>query len=104
MKMQHGSFSRFFLFAFLASFLALTLPCPASAQDYPSRAITVYCGYEAGATTDLTARGLAAGLEKLLGVAVVVENKAGGEPRWRPAWWPARSPTGIPWGSSPRES
>jgi tripartite-type tricarboxylate transporter receptor subunit TctC len=78
MKMQHGSFSRFFLFAFLASFLALTLPCPASAQDYPSRAITVYCGYEAGATTDLTARGLAAGLEKLLGVAVVVENKAGG--------------------------
>lgn len=78
MKMQHGSFSRFFLFAFLASFLALTLPCPASAQDYPSRVITVYCGYEAGATTDLTARGLAAGLEKLLGVPVVVENKAGG--------------------------
>jgi tripartite-type tricarboxylate transporter receptor subunit TctC len=78
MKMQHGSFSRIFTLAFLCSLVTLVLPCPASAQDYPSRPITVYCGYEAGATTDLTARGLAAGLEKLLGVAVVVENKAGG--------------------------
>jgi len=66
MKMQRHSFSRFFLFAFLASILALILPCPISAQDYPTKPITVYCGYEAGATTDLTARGLAAGLEKLL--------------------------------------
>jgi tripartite-type tricarboxylate transporter receptor subunit TctC len=47
-------------------------------QNYPEKAITIYCGYEAGATTDLTARGLAAGLEKLLKVPVVVENKAGG--------------------------
>jgi tripartite-type tricarboxylate transporter receptor subunit TctC len=78
MKMQHVSFFRFFIFAFLASFVTLILPCPASAQDYPSRPITVYCGYEAGATTDLTARALGAGLEKLLGVPVVVENKAGG--------------------------
>jgi len=47
-------------------------------QAYPDKTINIYCGYAAGATTDLTARGLAAGLEKLLGVAVVVENKAGG--------------------------
>jgi tripartite-type tricarboxylate transporter receptor subunit TctC len=78
MKMQRRSFSRFFVFAFLASFLALVLPGPVLAQDYPTKPITIYCGYAAGATTDLTARGLAAGLEKLLGVAVVVENKAGG--------------------------
>jgi len=78
MKMQPGSFSRPIIFAFLVLLVSLILPCPGPAQDYPSKPITVYCGYEAGATTDLTARGLAAGLEKLLGVAVVVENKAGG--------------------------
>ncbi len=78
MKIQYGSFFRFFILVFLGSFLALTLPCPASAQDYPTKPITIYCGYEAGATTDLTARALGAGLEKLLGVPVVVENKAGG--------------------------
>jgi tripartite-type tricarboxylate transporter receptor subunit TctC len=78
MKMQPGSIFRLFIFTSLASLATLILPCAASAQDYPSKPITVYCGYEAGATTDLTARGLAAGLEKLLGVAVVVENKAGG--------------------------
>ena len=47
-------------------------------QTYPDKTINIYCGYAAGATTDLTARGLASGLEKLLGVPVVVENKAGG--------------------------
>jgi len=78
MKMQPGSFSRPIIFAVLVLLVSLILPCPGPAQDYPSKPITVYCGYEAGATTDLTARGLAAGLEKLLGVAVVVENKAGG--------------------------
>jgi len=78
MKIQPGSFSRPIIFAFLVLLVSLILPCPGPAQDYPSKPITVYCGYEAGATTDLTARGLAAGLEKLLGVAVVVENKAGG--------------------------
>jgi len=78
MKMQDGSFFRFFIFAFLVSLVTLVLPSPTSAQDYPSKPITVYCGYEAGATTDLTARALGAGLEKLLGVPVVVENKAGG--------------------------
>ncbi|MGQ9694576.1 MAG: tripartite tricarboxylate transporter substrate binding protein, partial [Thermodesulfobacteriota bacterium] len=48
------------------------------AQSYPDKAITIYCGYAAGATTDLTARALASGAEKLLGVPVVVENKPGG--------------------------
>lgn len=48
------------------------------AQTYPHKPITIYCGYAAGATTDLTARALAAGAEKLLGVPIVVENKPGG--------------------------
>ena len=47
-------------------------------QDYPSKPITIYCGFAAGATTDLTARALASGAEKLLGVPVAVESKAGG--------------------------
>jgi tripartite-type tricarboxylate transporter receptor subunit TctC len=78
MKSQKNSFIPFFILTFMGAALFLILSGPVLAQDYPSRAITVYCGYEAGATTDLTARGLAAGLEKVLGVPVVVENKAGG--------------------------
>jgi len=78
MKSQKNSFIPFFILTFMGAALFLILSGPVLAQDYPSRPITVYCGYEAGATTDLTARGLAAGLEKVLGVPVVVENKAGG--------------------------
>jgi tripartite-type tricarboxylate transporter receptor subunit TctC len=70
--------SFFAIFFLMGSALLLILPGPALTQDYPTKPITVYCGYEAGATTDLSARGLAAGLEKLLGVPVVVETKAGG--------------------------
>jgi len=58
--------------------LPLFYPLPAPAQAYPDKPITVYCGYAAGATTDLTARALATGMEKLLGVPVLVENKPGG--------------------------
>jgi len=46
--------------------------------EYPDKPITLYIGYAAGATTDLTARAMAQGAEKILGVAVVPENKAGG--------------------------
>ncbi|MGB9699593.1 MAG: tripartite tricarboxylate transporter substrate binding protein [Thermodesulfobacteriota bacterium] len=54
--------------------------CPSFvfSQTFPDKPITIYCGYAAGATTDLTTRALAAGAEKLLGVPVVVENKPGG--------------------------
>lgn len=58
--------------------LAVLSAAPALAQTYPDKPITLYIGYAAGATTDLTARALAQGAEKLLGVAVVPENKAGG--------------------------
>ena len=56
----------------------LGLPHVASAQDFPNRPITLYCGFAAGGTVDLVARSLASGAEKLLGVPVVVETKAGG--------------------------
>ena len=56
----------------------ISLPAAAPGQAYPNKAITVFCGYSPGATTDLTARALAGAAEKILGVPVVVENKAGG--------------------------
>jgi tripartite-type tricarboxylate transporter receptor subunit TctC len=49
----------------------------ASGQAFPAKHINVYVGYGAGATTDLSARALADGMEKVLGVPMVVENKPG---------------------------
>jgi tripartite-type tricarboxylate transporter receptor subunit TctC len=69
--------------------------CLSAFPDYPDKPITIYCGYGPGASTDVTSRSLATGLEKMWG-SVVVENKPGGEPRYAPGWWRARSPT-IPW-------
>ncbi len=58
--------------------LLLFFPFQALSQDFPTKPITIYCGFEAGATTDVSIRGLATQLEKILGVSVVVENKDGG--------------------------
>jgi len=58
--------------------LLISFSPSAFSQTYPDKPINIYCGYAAGATTDLTARALADGAEKLLRVPVVVENKAGG--------------------------
>jgi tripartite-type tricarboxylate transporter receptor subunit TctC len=58
--------------------LLFSSPGTAPGQAYPTKPITVYCGYAAGASTDLTARALATRAEKILEVPVVVENKAGG--------------------------
>lgn len=50
----------------------------AAAAAYPDKPITMIVAYAPGATTDLTARALAQGAEKILGVPIAVENKAGG--------------------------
>ena len=78
MKKEKTSFLPSVILTIAGSLFLMTLCFPALAQDFPNRPITIYCGYEAGATTDITARALASGLEKNLGVPVVVENKAGG--------------------------
>lgn len=57
--------------------LAVFSSAPALAETYPDKPITLYIGYSPGGTTDLSARGLAQGAEKILGVSVVPENKAG---------------------------
>ncbi len=70
----------FKVFLFSATVLTFLVGVPISlhAQDFPTKPITLYCGFAAGATTDLVARALAGGAEKLFGVPVVVETKAGG--------------------------
>lgn len=47
------------------------------AQEFPSHRITLMVGFGAGGMTDVSSRILAAKLEKLLGVPVIIENKGG---------------------------
>ncbi len=68
---------RVVILSLLTAFL-LSSPFQALSQDFPTKTITIYNGYEAGATTDLSTRALASSAEKILGVPVVVENKPGG--------------------------
>ena len=75
-RMKRNS-KNFFLAGILFPFL-IYFPSSAPGQVYPEKPITIYCGFEAGATTDLTARTLVNEVSKELGVPVVVENKPGG--------------------------
>lgn len=61
----------------LAASLGLALAAPASAQDYPTRPITLILGYAPGASTDLMARFTAEHMSQLLGQRIVVENRPG---------------------------
>ena len=49
----------------------------ATAQTYPSRAITLVVPFAAGGPTDVVARALSVPLGRALGQTVVVENKVG---------------------------
>jgi len=68
-----------FILALYLPIFCVTLPGAGITQEFPIKPITIYCGYAAGASTDLTARALAEGAEKILSVPVIVENKPGGE-------------------------
>src|SRR5258708_4516979 len=52
---------------------------PAAAQQYPTRPITVICGYAAGTGGDVLARYFGEKLRLLGGQPVLVENKAGAQ-------------------------
>lgn len=49
----------------------------ALAQAYPERALTFICPWPAGGTADITMRALCTAAAKVLGQAIVVENRAG---------------------------
>lgn len=59
---------------------ALTLCGTAWAAEgkWPTKPVTLICGYSAGGSSDLGCRYLGKALEKQLGVPVIVENKPGG--------------------------
>ena len=65
---------------FLAGCAALGFALCASAQDYPTRTVTMIVPYAAGGPTDTVARVLAQSMSKSLGQTIVVENRpsAGG--------------------------
>ena len=73
------TFKNKFRFATLAATMTTSMLIHSTAfAKYPDKPITMYVAFAAGATTDLTARALAQGVEKILGVPIAVENKAGG--------------------------
>ena len=62
----------------VVTLLALALAVPAGAQEkYPSRPISLVAPFPPGGVADLTARPVAASLEKILKNPVVVVNKTG---------------------------
>jgi tripartite-type tricarboxylate transporter receptor subunit TctC len=57
---------------------ALAISIPASAQDFPTRSISLVVPYPAGGGVDAMARVVAEKLTNALGQQVVVDNRAGG--------------------------
>src|SRR5947199_9785760 len=56
----------------------IVVPRAALAQTYPARNITMIVPFPAGGQADLAARPVAMALERILGKAVIVDNRAGG--------------------------
>lgn len=65
------------LMRFIAGFLALTACLNASADEFPSRTVTIVSPYQAGGTSDIIARILAQELSERWGKSVIVENRPG---------------------------
>jgi tripartite-type tricarboxylate transporter receptor subunit TctC len=57
----------------------------ATAQDYPTRPVTLIVPWAAGGTTDVVLRALATATEEYLGQSIVVENRAGSSGTLGPA-------------------
>ena len=63
--------------AAIAAIALLLAPLAASAQDWPTRAVTVVVPYAAGGPDDTIARIIAVRMSELLGQQVVIENVGG---------------------------
>ena len=57
--------------------LALLAGGPATAEDYPTRTITMVVPYPAGGPSDVVARIIADGMSKVLGQTIIIENIGG---------------------------
>lgn len=73
--------------------LGLAAPAIASAQSFPSRAISIVVPFAAGGPTDTVARLVAQGMTNNLGQNVIVENVAGAGGTLGARPWPG--PTAI---------
>ncbi|HYL81830.1 MAG TPA: hypothetical protein VEU07_13510, partial [Candidatus Acidoferrum sp.] len=62
----------------LGLILALGVPGPGQAADFPTKEVQIIIPWAAGGATDLVFRALAASSSKYLGKAIVVVNKPGG--------------------------
>jgi tripartite-type tricarboxylate transporter receptor subunit TctC len=62
----------------MAAVAAAIWPGAASAQEYPSRAVTVVVPFAAGGSFDVVARIVTARMQEIVGQPVVVENVGGG--------------------------
>ena len=69
---------RFATMSALAIALAAPLPVAATAQDYPSRTVTVVVPFPAGGSVDGVARIVVQKLNETVGQHFIVENRAGG--------------------------
>src|SRR5437773_707178 len=63
--------------ALAALFATLALAVPASAQNFPSRPVTIVVPFSAGGPSDAMARILAERMKVTLGEAVLIENVTG---------------------------
>lgn len=68
---------RSFQLALAASILAVNAICPATAQIYPERPITIVVPFPAGGPTDAVGRILAERMRDSIGQPLIVENVAG---------------------------
>jgi tripartite-type tricarboxylate transporter receptor subunit TctC len=69
--------NRFALVAFSA-LATIAAACPASAQSWPTRPVTMVVPFAAGSSSDTAGRVLAVGLSEALGQQVIIENIGGG--------------------------
>lgn len=65
------------LMAMVATLFGLAAPGSATAQDYPTRPITMIVPFPAGGATDTLARFLAERMRGILGQSIIIENIAG---------------------------
>jgi tripartite-type tricarboxylate transporter receptor subunit TctC len=79
----------------LAFAIAIAAGSGATAQDFPTRPVTLVVPYPAGGATDVALRTLASATEKHLGQSIVIENRGGAAGTLGPAQVASAKPDGY---------